>query len=169
MDSRHSIPPRQRTALLRGLVGLMAACGLGWAAEVPPGDGKQPASTLAAEVHPWRPFEPVKRPMVPAHRDAGANPVDAFLAQARTERGLKARPEASREALLRRVFMDLVGVNPTPVERTEFLKDEAPGAYERLVERLPVSYTHFTLPTNTEVHTAEGPASHTNRYTKNQL
>jgi hypothetical protein len=84
----------------------------------------------------------VKRPVVPTHRDAGANPVDAFLAQARTERGLKTRPEASREVLLRRVFMDLVGVNPTPTERTDFLKDEAPGAYERLVERLLVDPRH---------------------------
>jgi hypothetical protein len=142
MDSRHSIPPRQRATLLGALVGLMAACGLGWAAEVQPGDGKQPAATQAEAVHPWRPFEPVKRPVVPTHWDAGANPVDAFLAQARAERGLKARPEASREVLLRRAFMDLVGVNPTPVERTEFLKDEAPGAYERLVERLLVDPRH---------------------------
>jgi len=142
MDSRHSNPLRKRTALLRVLAGWMAACGWCCAGELPPVDGKQPAATLAAEAHPWRPFEPVRRPVVPAHREAGTNPVDAFLAQARTERGLTARPEASREVLLRRVFMDLVGANPTPTERSEFLQDEAPGSYERLVERLLVDPRH---------------------------
>jgi hypothetical protein len=68
--------------------------------------------------------------------------VDAFLEQARSDRGLKARPEASREVLLRRLFMDLVGLNPTPSERRAFLEDEAPGAYERLVERLLADPRH---------------------------
>jgi len=83
----------------------------------------------------WRPFEPVARPEVPAGV-AGGNAIDAFLEAERGARGLKARPEAEREVLLRRVYLDLVGLNPTPGERAAFLSDRAPGAYERLVERL---------------------------------
>jgi hypothetical protein len=93
----------------------------------------------------WQPFEPVVRPKVPtggsgtpgeaSPRRVG-NPIDAFLSEARAERGLKERPEASREVLLRRVFMDLVGLNPTPEEQRQFLADSEPGSYERLVERL---------------------------------
>lgn len=74
----------------------------------------------------WRPFEPVARPEVPA-KVAGGNPIDAFLEEERAARGLKARPEAEREVLLRRAHLDLVGLNPTPAERAAFLGDRAPG------------------------------------------
>lgn len=133
---------RPSTALLRGAIGLLAGSLLCWAGEVPKADAGKPPAALDSGGHPWRPFESVKRPGIPAHQDAGGNPVDAFLDQARSERGLKARPEASREVLLRRVFMDLVGLNPTPAEQREFLEDRAPGAYERLVERLLADPRH---------------------------
>jgi len=128
--------------LLRAAIGLMVGSWLGWAEEVQTADGKQAPASPASEVHPWRPFETVRRPAVPAHRDVGENPVDVFLEQDRAARGLEARPEATREVLLRRVFMDLVGLNPTPAERRAFLEDDAPGAYERLVERLLVDPRH---------------------------
>ncbi len=87
----------------------------------------------------WQPFEPVKRPAVPEVRtphSALRNPVDAFLAVEWTAHGLKPRPEASREVLLRRVYLDLIGLNPTPEEQHAFLADTSPDAYERLVDRL---------------------------------
>lgn len=133
---------RPWTALLRAAIGLLAGSWLCWAGEVPKADPEKPPAALDSGGYPWRPFEAVKRPGIPAHQDAGGNPVDAFLDQARSERGLKARPEASREVLLRRVFMDLVGLNPTPAEQREFLEDRAPGAYERLVERLLADPRH---------------------------
>ncbi len=89
----------------------------------------------------WRPFEPVTRPPVPATAVA-ENPIDAFLAVARGARGLKPRPEAPKEVLLRRVYLDLVGLNPTPAEQKAFLDDTAPGAYERLVDRLLADPRH---------------------------
>ena len=103
--------------LFRAAIGLMVGSWLCLGDEVQKADTKPTAAPGSAEVHPWRPFETVRRPAVPANPDAGGNPVDVFLEQARSERGLKARPEASREVLLRRVFMDLVGLNPTPAER----------------------------------------------------
>lgn len=87
----------------------------------------------------WQPFEPVRRPAVPEVRLPQftiRNPVDAFLAAEWTAHGLKPRPEASREVLLRRVYLDLIGLNPTPEEQRAFLADTAPDAYERLVDRL---------------------------------
>ena len=89
----------------------------------------------------WQPFETVTRPPVPATAVA-ANPIDAFLAVARGARGLKPRPEAPKEVLLRRVYLDLVGLNPTPAEQKAFLDDTAPGAYERLVDRLLADPRH---------------------------
>jgi hypothetical protein len=87
----------------------------------------------------WQPFEPVVRPPIPkavGRKAKSANPIDRFLAADWQAFGLKPRPEASKEILLRRVYLDLIGLNPTPEEQRAFLDDPAPEAYERLVDRL---------------------------------
>ena len=83
-------------------------------------------------------FVPPIRPAVPRGEAAGwaRNPVDAFIAAEHAKRGLRPRPEADRSTLLRRVYLDLIGLVPTPEERRAFLNDPAPDAYERLVDRL---------------------------------
>lgn len=86
----------------------------------------------------WRPFDSVERPKVPDARDPGwvRNPIDAFIAAGHGSHGLKPRGEAPREVLLRRVYVDLIGLPPTPEEQLAFLADTGPDAYERVVERL---------------------------------
>jgi hypothetical protein len=84
----------------------------------------------------WRPFAPVVRPTVPAGEP---NPVDAFLTAARRERGLTARPEATKHVLLRRVFLDLIGLPPTRADLDAFLADNSLDAYEKVVDRLLAS------------------------------
>jgi len=83
-------------------------------------------------------FQPPVRAALPASAssDPTTNPIDAFLAAERERHGLKPRPQASKEALIRRVYLDLIGMPPTPVELREFLADESAGAYERVVDRL---------------------------------
>lgn len=88
----------------------------------------------------WQPFDAVKRPAVPS--GSGRNPIDAFLAVEWKARGLRPRPEASREVLLRRVYMDLTGLNPTPEEQQAFLQDKSSKAYEHLVDRLLADPRH---------------------------
>lgn len=79
-------------------------------------------------------YQTIKRPRVPpAHR---GNPIDAFLGVHHRRLGLSVAGEASREVLLRRVFLDLIGLPPRPDELREFMKDDAPMAYERVVDRL---------------------------------
>ena len=73
----------------------------------------------------------------PALRDgpAAANPIDAFV-RARLEReGLAPSPRASPEILIRRLAFNLTGLPPAPAQIDAFLGDNAPGAYERAVER----------------------------------
>jgi hypothetical protein len=87
----------------------------------------------------WKPFEPVQQPAVPVVRSPKfeiRNPVDAFLAIGHQEHGLKPRPPAGREVLLRRVYLDLIGLSPTPKELAAFLADKSPTAYEDVVDRL---------------------------------
>ena len=86
----------------------------------------------------WRPFEPVQRPAVPKTGDAkwGHNPIDAFVATERSARKLTPRPEAAKEVLLRRVYLDLIGLSPTPEEQRAFAADTSRDAYEKVVDRL---------------------------------
>jgi hypothetical protein len=91
--------------------------------------------------YPWRPFEKVARPPVPTVKNTAwvRNPIDAFVAAEHEARGLKPRPEAPKAVLLRRVFLDLTGLPPTPEELHAFLDDKADDAYEKAVDRLLAS------------------------------
>jgi hypothetical protein len=87
----------------------------------------------------WQPFQRVMRPVVEVsgkRKAESRNPVDEFLGEAMQERGLKARPEAEKAILLRRVYLDLIGLAPTPEEIRTFLADGSPLAYELVVDRL---------------------------------
>ncbi len=70
---------------------------------------------------------------------ATPNPIDAFIRARLQKEGLQPSPEAPRETLIRRVSLDLTGLPPTPEEVSAFLADQAPGAYERVVDRLLAS------------------------------
>jgi hypothetical protein len=91
--------------------------------------------------YPWRPFETVKRPIVPKVKNPGwvRNPIDAFLASEYQTRGLTPRPAAPKEVLLRRVYLDLIGLPPTREEVIAFQNDRTPDAYEKVVDRLLAS------------------------------
>ncbi len=65
-----------------------------------------------------------------------STPVDAFITRAHTKAGLTHAPEASRRTLVRRLYLDLIGLPPTPEQVDEFLRDRSPTAYESLVEEL---------------------------------
>jgi hypothetical protein len=88
----------------------------------------------------WSFRKPV-RPAVPAVRDGGRvrNPIDAFVLAALEPKGLGLAPEADRLTLLRRAYLDLVGLPPSPEEVAAFQADRAPDAYERLLDRLLAS------------------------------
>ena len=87
----------------------------------------------------WRPFAKVLRPAMPEAVKGGLairNPIDAYIAAAQAKRGLQPRPEAARDIWLRRVYLDLIGLAPTPEQRAAFLKDTSATAYERVVDEL---------------------------------
>jgi mono/diheme cytochrome c family protein len=79
------------------------------------------------------------RPDVPQVESAAMsirNPIDAFVADAHRQHRLQPVAEVDKPALLRRVTLDLIGLPPTREQLKEFLADDAPDAYERLVDRL---------------------------------
>jgi hypothetical protein len=87
-------------------------------------------------------YKPLKRPAVPAAKDAGAwakTPVDAFILQRLEVEKIAPQAEAAKHTLLRRVTYDLTGLPPSPEEIAAFEQDRSPDAYEKLVERLLAS------------------------------
>jgi mono/diheme cytochrome c family protein len=62
--------------------------------------------------------------------------IDEFIGDELDRAGLAAAPEADRVTLIRRLSLDLHGVPPTPQEIADFVADDAPDAWPRLVDRL---------------------------------
>ena len=86
-------------------------------------------------------FQPVGRPSPPASPDSGwaRNPADTFVLAKLAGEGLEPAPPAGKTALIRRLFLDVTGLPPSPADVAEFLEDDSPEAYDRLVERLLAS------------------------------
>jgi len=80
-------------------------------------------------------FTPIRRPEVPAN--ATGNPIDAFIKARLRNEGLSPAPQASAPTLLRRVFLDLTGLPPSPEEVAAFTAD--PSTYPTIVDRLLAS------------------------------
>ncbi|MCC6862965.1 MAG: DUF1553 domain-containing protein [Bryobacterales bacterium] len=83
-------------------------------------------------------FLPPKQAPLPEvkQRDWPRNAVDYFVLARLEHEGLKPSAEAPRAALIRRASLDVTGLPPTPEEVDAFLRDTAPGSYERLLDRL---------------------------------
>ena len=82
-------------------------------------------------------FQPPRRPTVPTVKQADRvrNPVDAFVLRKLEAAGLAPSAEADRRILIRRVAFDLTGLPPTPEAVQQFLADNQPEAYARMIDR----------------------------------
>jgi hypothetical protein len=86
----------------------------------------------------WKP--PVPAPLPSVQNTAWCrNPIDVFILAKLEQAGLQPAPPATREQLLRRITLDLVGLPPTPAELAAFLQDSSPNAWENVVDRLLAS------------------------------
>lgn len=103
---------------------------------------KGPDKEVAAAEGPARSshwsFQPVRRPTLPTVNapDWPRNGIDYFVLNRLEKEKIAPSPEADKFTLIRRLTLDLTGLLPTPAEVDAFQKDTAPGAYERLVNRL---------------------------------
>lgn len=95
-------------------------------------DDDQPEAELADH---WA-FKPIKRPAIPKVKAKVKNPIDAFIQFQQERAGLTPQPNTDKATLLRRVYLDLVGLPPTPAELYAFLNDKSPEAYKKVVEDL---------------------------------
>jgi hypothetical protein len=85
-------------------------------------------------------FQPVKSYSVPdIASDWSYTPLDRFIEQKAKEAGMVMTKDVEKSALLRRMYLDLIGIPPTPEEVLYFLDDKNPDAIERVVDRLLAS------------------------------
>ena len=70
---------------------------------------------------------------------AKGNVIDSFIVDRLRRERLEPSSQADRDTLLRRLSFDLTGLPPSLEEIDAFLKDLAPDAYEKQVERLLAS------------------------------
>jgi mono/diheme cytochrome c family protein len=123
----------------------------------PEGEGEQLDARQLATIRAWieqgavAPAEPLPvdprnhwayrtptRPDVPSVKRSQwvRNPIDAFIAAGHEREGLVPAEPTEKNVLLRRVYLDLIGLPPTTEELRVFLADGSPGAYERVVDNL---------------------------------
>jgi len=134
MPSGGKLPPEQ-VAALEKWIGMGAPWPEGAGAVATKSGGAGMYEKLRKE-H-WA-FQPVRSTAPPAVVGM-THPVDQFLVSAMRKAGLQPAAPADRRTLIRRVSLVLTGLPPTPLEADLFVRDEAPGAYERLVDRLLAS------------------------------
>lgn len=96
-----------------------------------------PGLPVLPEDRQWWAFQPIRRPSVAdlPSDDAIRTPIDALLVQAMPP-GLSFSPDADKRTLILRLYFDLVGLPPSEADIEQFLQDDSPAAYERLVDRL---------------------------------
>ncbi|MDP3528573.1 DUF1549 and DUF1553 domain-containing protein [Methylicorpusculum sp.] len=86
-------------------------------------------------------YQPVKQPAIPSinNEEWAKTPIDTFILEQLEKKGLDPSPEADRSTLVRRIYLDVLGVIPTPEEVQAFVEDDSDDAYEQLVDRLLAS------------------------------
>lgn len=84
----------------------------------------------------WSFQSPIKPTWPEVATEEHSNPIDNFVARRLAKHGLEFSPRAEKETLIRRATLDLTGLPPTPLEVDQFLADDSPDAYEKLVNRL---------------------------------
>ncbi len=124
-DPEEAMPPKEKDTLSREEIEQLGL----WIDQ----GGKMPGEGEAVKLTTdhWS-FQPVAK----SHRHAK---VDDYLKEARKARGLNSSPRANRRTLIRRLYLVILGLPPTPEEVTFFEKDESPDAWAVLVEKVLAS------------------------------
>ncbi|MEZ6094075.1 MAG: PSD1 and planctomycete cytochrome C domain-containing protein [Pirellulaceae bacterium] len=84
-------------------------------------------------------YQPIASPSVP---DDAANAIDTLINKRLRQAGLPPTQRADQATLVRRLYLDLIGLPPTTEQLSSFLDDTKPDAYERLVDEL-IASRHF--------------------------
>lgn len=133
------LPDEQIAALERWI-----EMGAPWPEEESGGDFTRPSFDIESRREEHWVWQPVQSPEVPTVKDATwpRDKIDHFILARLEAEGLRPTHDATRTALMRRLYFDLIGLPPTPQQTSEFLNDTSPAAVEHLVDQLLES-PHF--------------------------
>ena len=99
------------------------------------------SSTNSSAAWPFSPPDDIEPPSV-RHADRVTNGIDNFVLARLEEKGLTLAPAAPARTLVRRLYLDLIGLPPSPAEVDAFVNDPDPKAYEKLVDKLLADSRH---------------------------
>ena len=113
---------------------------IAWVKMGAPDPRTAPTSTASAQsgkTNHWA-WQPVSKPSIPAVQNAtwARTSIDRFVLSKLEAKGMKPSEMADKRTLIRRATFDLVGLPPTSEEVQDFLKDNSPNAFEKVVDRL---------------------------------
>ncbi len=134
------MPPDEKERLTSDQIALLKRWIDGGAKWPGSDDTDEPSSPSAAKLKHWS-FQPVVRPELPKFDDESAkafvrNGVDAFILQAMRGKSLAPNPPAERAEFIRRLYLDMLGLPPTPEEVKAYVADSSADATRRLIERV---------------------------------
>jgi hypothetical protein len=106
----------------------------------PPAKALAGKPRAAEETKHWA-FQAIKRPALPTVATTGwvRTPIDSFILARLEKAGITPAEDADRRTLLRRAYLDVIGLPPSPAELDTFLMDKAPDAFARAVDHLLAS------------------------------
>ena len=97
--------------------------------------------TFTAAQRKWWAFQPVAKTAPPAVKNTAwvKTPIDAFILAKLEAKNIQPNPRADKLTLLRRATLDMTGLLPTQDEIQQFLPDNSPNAWDKVVDRLLAS------------------------------
>src|SRR5437764_14148030 len=100
-----------------------------------------PSVSFTPEQRNFWSLQPVARPAVPTLKNQQwvKTPIDAFILAKLAEKNIQPNPPADKLTLLRRATIDMTGLPPTQDEIAQFLNDNSPDAWTKVVDRLLAS------------------------------
>jgi mono/diheme cytochrome c family protein len=136
LDPDSQMPPKERPQLTRAEIAVLRAWieqGANW----PEAAGTTTKKTASDH---WA-FQPIHPPTLPAVKNQAwvKNDIDRFVLARLEKERIAPSPEADRNTYIRRLYLDLLGLPPTPADVHRFGEDSDPMAYEKLVERVLAS------------------------------
>ncbi|MEZ6096942.1 MAG: DUF1553 domain-containing protein [Pirellulaceae bacterium] len=90
----------------------------------------------------FQPLAKVVPPIIADQDDSEASPIDGFILDQLNQAGLELSHEADRRVLIRRIYLDMLGLLPTPEEVEAFVNDESPAAWDNVVDHV-LSSPHY--------------------------
>lgn len=140
MPPKGKLPAREIEVLTKWV-----AMGAPWPAEQPSADGPDREAfdwqKRKAEHWVWQSVQNPTRPTV-ASLDWPQSDIDFFILSSLEKAGLKPTVQADKYALVRRLYLDIIGLPPTPEQVQQFVSNDTSTGIEQLVDQLLAS-PHF--------------------------